>query len=438
MNGKAEQDKPCCIKISEANRDELFPSGLEYNPPARGMWNIVHSGMLLPEAHEIFACAQGCLRGVILTAAEMFELDRMSWISVEESDMFDGTLESDIVDGVCEIIEKLGRKPPVILLYLSCIHLFAGADFEAIIEELSHKHPDITFVDCYMTPTMRQTVSPVAKMSAQLYGALKPLPMNDKLVGIVGNDRATDEESELVRILKSAGCEIRDITRCKSFDEYLKLAECSMNISYIPTGYLAGEELEKRLGAKHLHLPARYSYEGLKENYQTLCEYLGVAVPDLSADEAKADKALAETKAVIGETPIAVDFTVVTRPFELALLLHEHGFNVRHIIADTAAGEEKAFDKLQKAVPDITIWSATNVNMLNMPEQKHEHMLALGQKAAYYFAADNFVNIVVNGGYYGFVGISKIAQLMIDAFNTPKNRREVLRLKGLGCASCLA
>ena len=135
---------------------------------------------------------------------------------------------------------------------------------------------------------------------------------------------------------------------------------------------------------------------------------------------------------------IAVDFTVVTRPFELALLLHEHGFNVRHIIADTAAGEEEAFDKLQKAVPDITIWSATNVNMLNMPEQKHEHILALGQKAAYYFAADNFVNIVVNGGYYGFVGISKIAQLMIDAFNTPKNRREVLRLKGLGCASCLA
>ena len=97
-------DKPCFVKIKDANRDELFASGLEYNPPARGMWNIVHSGMLLPGAHEIFACAQGCLRGVILTAAEMLELDRLSWISVSESDIFDGTLESDIVDGVCEII----------------------------------------------------------------------------------------------------------------------------------------------------------------------------------------------------------------------------------------------------------------------------------------------------------------------------------------------
>ena len=438
MNSRAEQDKPCCVRLSDANRDGFFDTGLEYNPPARGMWNIVHSGMLLPEAHEIFACAQGCLRGVILTAAEMFELDRMSWISVSESDMFDGTLESDIVDGVCEIIDKLDRRPPVILLYLSCIHLFAGADFDAIISELSQKHPDITFVDCYMTPTMRHTVSPVTKMSSQLYGALKPLPMNKKFVGIVGNDRPTDEDSELVRIIRSAGCEIRDITRCRTFEEYLKLAECAMNISCIPTGYLAGEELENRLGAKHLHLPARYCYEGLMENYNTLCDYLGIAVPDLSGDEAAAEKALADAGKIIGDTPIAIDFTVVTRPFELALLLCEHGFNVKHIIADTAAGEEEAFDKLREKAPDIMIWSATNVNMLDMPEQNHEHMLALGQKAAYYFSTDNFVNIVVNGGCYGFSGIAKIAELMTDAYIKPKDRREVLKLKGLGCASCLA
>ncbi len=437
MNRVNGLDKPCCVKITDANRDELFPSGLEYNPPARGMWNIVHSGMLLPGAHEIFACAQGCLRGVILTAAEMLELDRLSWISVSESDMFDGTLESDIVDGVCEIIEKLDKRPPVILLYLSCIHLFAGVDFEAIIEELTKRHPDITFVDCYMTPTMRQTVSPVSKMSSQLYAALKPLPFNEKAVGIVGNDRATDDDSELIKIIKSAGREVRDITLCKSYEEYLSLAECALNISYIPTGHLAGEDLEQRLGAKHMHLPVRYSYDGLKENYKALCDELGIDMPDFTADIAAAEKALDKALKIIGDTPIAIDYTVVTRPFELAWLLCEHGFNVKRIIADSAVGEEDSFDKLREKCPDLTIWSAANVNMLDEPEQHHEHMLALGQKAAYYFTTDNFVNIVVNGGYYGFSGIAKIAELMIDAYNTPKDRREVLRLKGLGCASCL-
>ncbi|MBR1423491.1 MAG: hypothetical protein IJ571_08650 [Ruminococcus sp.] len=437
MNRANGLDKPCCVKIADADRNELFASGLEYNPPARGMWNIVHSGMLLPGAHEIFACAQGCLRGVILTAAEMLELDRLSWISVSQSDMFDGTLECDIIDGVCEIIGKLDRRPPVILLYLSCIHLFAGVDFEVIIDELTQRHPDITFVDCYMTPTMRQTVSPVSKMSSQLYAALKPLPFNNRAVGIVGNDRATDEDSELVRIIKNSGCEVRDITLCKSYEEYLLLAECALNISYIPTGYLAGDDLERRLGAKHLHLPARYSYDDLIDNYKVLCSELNIEVPDFSADINLAEKALKAAKEVIGDTPIAIDYTVVTRPFELAWLLYDHGFNVKHIIADSAAGEEDSFDKLCEKCPDLMIWSAANVNMLYEPEQHHEHMLALGQKAAYYFTTDNFVNIVVNGGYYGFSGIAKIAELMIDAYNLPKDRREVLKLKGMGCASCL-
>ena len=75
--------------------------------------------------------------------------------------------------------------------------------------------------------------------------------------------------------------------------------------------------------------------------------------------------------------------------------------------------------------------------MLDIADETHEHILAVGQKAAYYFGTDNFVNIVVNGGYYGFEGIAKIAALMIDAYTTPKDRREVLKLKGLGCASCL-
>ena len=437
MSRREGLDKPCCVKITEADSAALFASGLEYNPPARGMWNIVHSGMLLPGAHEIFACAQGCLRGVILTAAEMLELDRLSWISVSESDMFDGTLESDIIDGVCEIIDKLEKKPPVVLLYLSCIHLFAGVDFEAIINELSDRKPEITFVDCYMTPTMRATVSPVAKMSAQLYGALKPLPLKEKTVGIVGNDRATDEDSELVKIIKGAGCELRDITLCKTFEEYLSLAECSLNISYIPTGFLAGEELNRRFGALHLHIPARYTYEGIEENYAALCGALGVPMPDFTAEKTACEMALEEAKAVIGDTPVAIDYTMVTRPFELALLLAEHGFNVTHVIADSAAGEEEAFEKLRALAPGLMIWSAVNVNMLYEPEQEHEHILALGQKAAYYFATDNFVNIIVNGGYYGFSGVRKIAGLMIDAYNTPKDRREVLRLKGMGCASCL-
>ena len=50
------------INITKAAFPAPFESGLEYNPPTRGVWNIVHTGMLIPESRQIFVCAQGCLR----------------------------------------------------------------------------------------------------------------------------------------------------------------------------------------------------------------------------------------------------------------------------------------------------------------------------------------------------------------------------------------
>ena len=127
----------------------------------------------------------------------------------------------------------------------------------------------------------------------------------------------------------------------------------------------------------------------------------------------------------------------MTRPFELAKLLCEHGFDVRYIVADSAGAEAEAFEWLKENRPELLIYSPVNVNMLEMPDEEHEHILAVGQKAAYYFATDNFVNMIVGGGYYGFSGIKKIADLMVDAHLNKKDRAEYLKLKGMGCASCL-
>ena len=437
MMMQKQYEKPRSVRIADADRNAVFPSGLEYNTPARGMWNIVHTGMLIPGAHQIFACAQGCLRGVILTADEMGALDRMSWISVSEQDMYDGSLETDIIDGVSEIVGKLDPKPPLVLLYLSCIHLFAGVDFEMIIRTLHEKFPDIHFTDCYMTPTMRTTVSPVVKMSAQLYDGLEAMPVNKKAVSIVGNDRATAPDSELIRILDDNGFTVHDIAYCKTYADYLQMAESCLNISYIPTGRLAGEILQERLGTPHLHLPVCFEYDEIAANYANLCDALGIPCPDFAADIAETEQALAEAAAEIGDTAVAVDFTAVTRPFEFAKLLCQHGFNVKFIIADSAGEDAAAFDWLKEHRPDLEIFLATNVNMLHMHAEPHEKVLGIGQKCAYYFASDYFVNIIVNGGFYGFAGIRSLCMLMRDAYRNPKDRKAVLRLKGLGCSSCL-
>ena len=79
------------LPVKEAGFPVPFAPGVEYAAPARGPWNIVHVGMLVPESHQIFVCAQGCLRGVVLTAAEMGAMDRFSTIAVQETTCWTGT-----------------------------------------------------------------------------------------------------------------------------------------------------------------------------------------------------------------------------------------------------------------------------------------------------------------------------------------------------------
>jgi hypothetical protein len=60
--------------------------------------------------------------------------------------------------------------------------------------------------------------------------------------------------------------------------------------------------------------------------------------------------------------------------------------------------------------------------------------LAIGQKATYFTGTRHFVNLVENGGLYGFKGIAEIAHMMVEAFETEKNPRDFIEIKALGCA----
>ena len=335
--------KPPCIRLGDADRTELFQSGLEYNAPARGVWNIVHMGLLIPEGHQIYVCAQGCLRGVALTVAETDQMDRLSWVSLSEEDMFDGTLESDVVDGVAEVIEKLGEHPKAVLIFLSCMHLFAGADYEVILDQLRDKYPDIDFVDCYMTPTMRETFSPVVWLTKRMYSLVKVQPTDFKSVNIIGCDRATDESSELVRFIRENGFTLRDLNYCTTYDEFMLLGSSFLNISYLPTAAAGAKELSERAGVQALHLPNSFDKTVLRDNYARLFSSLGIAAPDLDEYERQADQAAEKALGIIGDMPVAIDYTAVTRPFELALMLADKGFNVKYLIADEV-GEDFAAD----------------------------------------------------------------------------------------------
>ena len=462
MLKKANADAPAPVrtgrlKITEAPFPVPFYMGLEYSTPARGMWNIAHTGLLMPETHQIFVCAYGCLRGVVLTAAEMNALGRYSALAIREHDIITGSIEDLMVNGVTDILEKLSYRPKCVQIFISCQHFFLSYDHNSVFKRIRAAHPDIVFLDCYMIPAMRKSgISPEQRMRRQMTRVWEERTGNDpKRINILGSNLRLSESSELRDWLTGAGYELKSIHDCTTFAEYLDMANAGLNIYYEPVCAAEMKDLKKRIDMDSFYFTNSFQFDEIDRTYQALADYLGIPAPDLSGRREAADAAMKRAREVIGDLPVAVDFTFTTRIVSFAKMLADYGFNIRAICTDLIQPEDKgAFEALQKSHPDIDILAT------NQPESRffasgHEsdekaaksggmeenrddrRWLAVGQKAAYFFATDYFVNVAEGGGYLGYDGITKIAELLIDAYENRKERRALIRRKGFGCESCV-
>ncbi len=89
--------------------------------------------------------------------------------------------------------------------------------------------------------------------------------------------------------------------------------------------------------------------------------------------------------------------------------------------------------------PDLEIYPTVNSSMrffASSCDTENEY-LAIGQKAAYFCCTDYFADMVGAKDMYGFDGIKKLAEMIIDASENPKDRKTVIQHKGMGCQSCL-
>ena len=427
------------IPIADASFPAPFHSGLEYASPARGTWNIVHTGMLIPEAHEIFVCAASCLRGVVLTAAEMGAAHRFSTVEIKENNLLDGDMEYHVIDGVSDILERLPKKPPVVLVYTSCVHHFAGCDLGMIYDILRDRFPDIDFVDCYMNPIMRKSgLTPDQLMRSRLYFPLKPRPIRKGTVSIIGNDLPSNEDNDLMVLLKENGFRIHEITSCKTYEEYQQMAESEYNICYYPAAVAGCKMLSERLRSTSVYVPFSFDFVEIDAGFSALAEKLGIPLQDSTAKRQACIDALKETLDLIGNTPIAIDYTYSPRPLGLAKLLLDHGFNVQRVYLDAVTGEEKkVFEDLQAQYPTLELFPTVHASMRFLAQKEPSDYLAIGQKAAHFLNTPHFVNVVEGGGMLGYQAVLKTLGLMREAFLEEKDTRNLIQIKGMGCGGCV-
>jgi hypothetical protein len=272
-----------------------------------------------------------------------------------------------------------------------------------------------------------------------------------------------------VKLLEAAGLKVHEITSCRNYAEYQEMAESSVYISYNPDAVAGGDMLSERLGGRHHYVKFSFDFDEIDEENAKLADTLMAVTCAEDGDAGKAAerenalrdavaqlrergreecrRALDETLALIGDTPVTIDYTFCPRPLGLARYLLENGFNVTKIYLDGIPGADRPdYEILREEYPDLMLYPTVHAAMRFAAAENADatdagadgcRVLAIGQKAAYFENTDNFVNVVEGGGMLGYEAVTHTLELMRDAYREKKNMRDLVQIKGLGCDICV-
>lgn len=431
------------VPVGRASFPMPFPRTLEYNAPVHGTWNIVHIGMAVPESHSIYVCSDNCMRGVVMTAAEMGCRDRFHCVTILEHDIQVDNLETITIEGVSDVIRHLPKQPPVVFVFLVCLHIFVGSDEDYIFRELGKRWPGIRFVKAYMD-CVRQKEGPTPDMKLRLaeYEPIEPLPPQQGRVNILGCDVPYEKDSQLISLLTSRGCTVRQLQDCRTYEEFLSLGDAMVNVCTYPNAQEGIRRLSDRMNCSCLYLPPAVSYEEIRQQIGQLSDACGldpVSEAWLTEEERLCEESLHHLAEALKEKRVAVDYTAHQRPLGITRLLITHGINVKCVYLDAILEEEReAFEWLKVNVPALPLISTILPPMVHLGRDQiadDGNVIAFGQKAAWYEQTGHFVNMIEGGGLWGYQGIREICSLLEDAARTELDRMQIIPRKGMGWPS---
>ena len=393
------------VKIGSAEKDAVFPAALEFNAPVHGTWNIVHIGLQVPDVHQIYVCADNCMRGVIMTACEMGESRRFHCVLIKEKDMYAGSLEGVTIDGVSAVLDNMDSLPPAVQLFTVCVHQFLGCDLDYVYRTLREKYPSVYFCRCYMDPVNQKTgPSPDEKLRKAMFDPIVPKKFDaiapkssateSKLCAVLGCDIAQSADgSDIISLMDGKHSRALQLQDCKNWYDFISIGKADLFICCYPNGRSGVENLAGRLGRPFLYMNCGFDYADIEKSLRELADALGQTDacffsqqrldcdtalfskqnpdcdsalfskqnPDcdsalFSKQRQNCDAALANLLDNIGDTPIAIDYTAHSRPLSLARLLLEHGFNVKTVYLDRVSREDYGdFDILKRNYPNLTL-----------------------------------------------------------------------------------
>ena len=395
------------------------PATLAFNSPGATGFGVKRAGLVVPGSVMLLVAPGCCGRNTKLVAEMPGYEDRFFFLLMDESDIVNGDHLSRIPDAVKEIVGYLDEKPSVVMLCGTCVDALLGTDWDRVCRK-AEAAAGVPVRTCYMYALTREgRRPPMVHVRQTIYSLLEPMQKDAHSVNIIGGF-APLENTELIEYLKLAGIRnIRQISTCRTYEEFLQMASANFNIVIDPEVRAAAEDMNKNLNIPYIELTRVYSTDKISSQYKAFASVTGIDIVD-SEEKAEADEAIARLKKAYPDLVFNIGECTNANAFELALSLTRMGFKVDEIYAALAPENFVYVKNLALLSPDTKIYCNMEPTMLYYRISQSKAHVTVGKDAKFY--CPDIPNVAWNQDTrpFGYQGVRDLMNKIFDALTEAK------------------
>ena len=406
------------------------PATLAYNSPGAEGFGVKRAGLSVPESVMLIVAPGCCGRNTSLISSMPEYRNRFFYLEMSEPDLVTGRHLNKIPDAIKEVLEFLrdgGKKiPKVVMICITCVDALLGTDMDRVCRKAEDalaggEFEGVKVRPCYMYALTREgRRPPMVHVRQTIYSLLEPMEKDARSVNIIGGF-APLEDTELKTYLELAGIRnIRQISTCGTYEEFLKMASANFNIVIDPEARAAAEDLNKRLNIPYIELTRVYSTDKISSQYKALASVAGIDIND-SEKKAEADEAVARLKNAYPDLKFNIGECTNANAFELALSLARMGFKVDEIYATLAPENFVYVKNLALLSPDTKIYCNMEPTMLYYKISQSDADITIGKDARFY--CPDTPNVAWNQDTrpFGYQGVRDLMNKVYDALKEARS-----------------
>ena len=389
------------------------PATLSFNSPGAKGFGVKRAGLAVPESVMLLVSPGCCGRNTSLFRTSPEYKDKFFFQLLDDTDIVTGRHLMKITNAVEEMLQVLEKRPSAIMICITCVDALLGTDMERICRKVTDS-TGIPCVACYMYALTREKrLSPMAYVRTSVYSLLEKTKRENRDMNILGFFTSLNDQSEIYTLLKDAGIKnIRELSRCETFDEYKEMSKANFNLVLNPEARHAAQDLQKRLNIPFIEILRLYQPDKIHNQYMLLKDAIGANFDDTPYYE-ETKKKIADFKEKYGSLRFAVGEILNGDAIEIALMLVKEGFKVECVFATIGEMNYKFLKALAKLSPETKIYSNLSPTMLNY--ERDEIDCYIGSDCKYYYPDKPGIEWCEDSEPFGFKGVNDLFDALDEA-----------------------